>query len=98
MLSGRVKFAFCHLLPHFRLYTWNGKRTTLLIAFYVFTGADCIQGARAQQKRERKSQNAPKATKSQAKSNEMAKNIICLVCKQPFVRFFRIPFPCYISK
>jgi hypothetical protein len=64
-----------------------------LPAFYVFPGADCMQGAKAQQKRDRKGQNAPKA-KSQSKSNEMAKTIICLVCKQPFVSFFRISFPC----
>ncbi|KAF8499170.1 At2g23090 like protein [Russula emetica] len=62
-----------------------------LQAFYVSPGADCIQGAKAQQKRERKAQNATKATKSQSKSNEMAKNIICLVCKQSFLVTTRAP-------
>ncbi len=69
-----------------------------LPSFYVFPGADCIQGAKAQQKRDRKAQNAPKATKSQSKSNEMAKSITCLVCKQSFVSFFRISFSCSNSK
>ncbi|KAI0286785.1 DUF1909-domain-containing protein, partial [Russula aff. rugulosa BPL654] len=48
-------------------------------------------GARAQQKRERKGQGAPKAPKSQAKSNEMAKSIVCIVCKQPFLVTTRAP-------
>ncbi|KAN0121565.1 DUF1909 domain containing protein [Russula decolorans] len=48
-------------------------------------------GAKAQQKRERKAQSGPKATKSQSKTNEMAKSIICLVCKQPFLVTTRAP-------
>lgn len=86
-----VNFNFCHLLPLFGLYTCNGKRTTSLTALYAFPGADCMQGARAQQKRERKAQSASKDAKSQSKSNEKAKSIICSVCKQPFVSLFRTP-------
>ena len=85
---GRVKLGFLSLASCTR---GMGNVRHYLPAFYVFSGADCIQGAKAQQKRERKAQNGPKA-KSQSKSNEMAKSIICLVCRQPFVSFFRI-FP-----
>jgi hypothetical protein len=61
----------------------------LLPVFYAYPSADCAQGARAQQKRERNAdKNAPKGAKSQAKSNEKAKSIICTICKQPFVSFF----------
>lgn len=45
-----------------------------------------LQGAKAQQKRERNAdKNAPKGSKSQAKVNEAAKNIVCSTCKQSFV-------------
>ena len=45
-----------------------------------------LQGAKAQQKRERNAdKNAPKGSKSQAKVNEAAKNIICVTCRQTFV-------------
>lgn len=44
------------------------------------------QGAKAAQKRERNAdKNAAKGSKSQAKVNEAAKNIVCQTCKQPFV-------------
>jgi hypothetical protein len=44
------------------------------------------QGAKAQQKRERNAdKNAPKGSKSQAKVNEAAKNIVCQTCRQAFV-------------
>lgn len=45
-----------------------------------------LQGAKAQQKRERNAdKNASKGSKSQAKVNEAAKNIICQTCRQTFV-------------
>jgi hypothetical protein len=44
-----------------------------------------LQGAKAQQKRERNAdKNAPKGSKSQAKVNEAAKSIVCQTCKKPF--------------
>jgi hypothetical protein len=43
------------------------------------------QGAKAAQKRERNTANSAKGGKSQLKSNEASKNIICQTCKQPFV-------------
>lgn len=55
--------------------------------------ADTIQGAKAQQKRERNAdKNLPKGAKSQAKANEAAKNIICVICKQSFVSSFLFLF------
>ncbi|KAE9410809.1 DUF1909-domain-containing protein [Gymnopus androsaceus JB14] len=49
-------------------------------------------GAKAQQKRERNSdKNAAKGSKSQAKSNEAAKSIICATCKQAFFVTTRQP-------
>ncbi|KAF9073760.1 DUF1909-domain-containing protein [Rhodocollybia butyracea] len=49
-------------------------------------------GAKAQQKRERNAEklNGGKA-KSQTKSNEAAKSIICQVCKQAFFVTTRLP-------
>lgn len=47
------------------------------------------QGAKAAQKRERNTEKAAKGSKSQAKVNEAAKSIVCLTCKQPFVRIHR---------
>lgn len=45
-----------------------------------------LQGAKAQQKRERNAdKNAAAGSKSQAKVNEAAKSIICSTCKQSFV-------------
>ena len=57
------------------------------MSFYRFltrAQAYFIQGAKAQQKRERNAEKA-KAAKSQSKSNEAAKNIVCAICKQSFV-------------
>lgn len=53
------------------------------------------QGAKAAQKRERNSAKSDaKGSKSQAKVNEAAKNIMCFVCKQTFVSHFTaLPFP-----
>ncbi|KAH9982237.1 At2g23090 like protein [Lactifluus volemus] len=49
-------------------------------------------GAKAQQKRERNGdKNASKGAKSQSKSNEAAKNIICSICKQSFLVTTRAP-------
>ncbi|ESK98442.1 duf1909-domain-containing protein [Moniliophthora roreri MCA 2997] len=49
-------------------------------------------GAKAQQKRERNAdKNAPKGSKSQAKVNEAAKNIVCATCKQSFLVTTRAP-------
>ncbi|KAI9506337.1 hypothetical protein GGI25_002328 [Coemansia spiralis] len=42
-------------------------------------------GAKAQQKRERKNAATSKGAKSQLKVNEQAKNIICNVCKTTFL-------------
>jgi hypothetical protein len=48
--------------------------------------ADALQGNKAQQKRERNAEkNMPKGAKSQAKSNQAAKSIVCEICKQSFV-------------
>jgi len=61
--------------------------------FYASPGADDVQANKAQQKRERNAEkNASKGAKSQSKSNEKAKNIICSICKQPFVSFFCMSF------
>lgn len=47
------------------------------------------QGAKAQQKRERNApQNSQKGSKSQLKTNEASKNIVCQTCRQPFVSLF----------
>ncbi|EIM92762.1 DUF1909-domain-containing protein [Stereum hirsutum FP-91666 SS1] len=49
-------------------------------------------GAKAQQKRERNAdKNGAKGSKSQAKVNEAAKNIVCQVCRQPFLVTTRAP-------
>ncbi|KAI0296603.1 At2g23090 like protein, partial [Russula brevipes] len=49
-------------------------------------------GAKAQQKRQRKGENLKDTgAKSQAKSNEKAKSIICSICKQPFLVTTRAP-------
>ncbi|KAF9647484.1 DUF1909-domain-containing protein [Thelephora ganbajun] len=49
-------------------------------------------GAKAQQKRERNAiQNTQKGSKSQLKSNEASKNIICQTCRQPFMSTTRSP-------
>ncbi|ORX77191.1 DUF1909-domain-containing protein [Anaeromyces robustus] len=42
-------------------------------------------GQKAQHRRERMKENAPKAAKSQLKINEKAKNIICEVCRTTFL-------------
>jgi hypothetical protein len=56
--------------------------------------ADALQGAKAQQKRERNAdKNGPKGAKSQFKSNEAAKSIICAICRQDFVSSFQLLFP-----
>ncbi|KAI0034915.1 At2g23090 like protein [Vararia minispora EC-137] len=50
------------------------------------------QGAKAAQKRERNAdKNQPKGSKSQAKVNEAAKNIVCSVCRQSFLVTTRAP-------
>ncbi|KAL0950877.1 hypothetical protein HGRIS_007636 [Hohenbuehelia grisea] len=49
-------------------------------------------GAKAAQKRERNAdKNAAKGSKSQAKANEAAKNIICTTCRQSFLTTTRAP-------
>lgn len=47
-----------------------------------------LQGAKAQQKRERNSAKGANAAKSQLKTNEASKNIICQSCRQAFVSSF----------
>lgn len=51
-------------------------------------GLNPCQGAKSQQKRERNAaqQSTQKGSKSQLKSNEASKNIVCQTCRQPFVR------------
>ena len=44
-----------------------------------------MQGAKAQQKRERNAGKAANAAKSQIKTNQAAMNIVCSVCRQTFV-------------
>jgi hypothetical protein len=44
-----------------------------------------VQGAKAQQKRERNAKDANKGGKSQLKANEASKTIVCQTCRQPFV-------------
>ncbi len=61
--------------------------------------ANSLQGAKAQQKRERNAEkNAPKGAKSQAKSNEAAKNIVCAICRQSFVSSFLFLFAQWCSE
>ncbi|KAF5368317.1 hypothetical protein D9758_002362 [Tetrapyrgos nigripes] len=48
-------------------------------------------GAKAQQKRERNQDKGAKGGKSQMKSNEAAKNILCAVCRQAFFVTTRQP-------
>ncbi|KAF9785959.1 DUF1909-domain-containing protein [Thelephora terrestris] len=49
-------------------------------------------GAKAQQKRERNAaRDAQKGNKSQLKSNEASKSIICQTCRQPFMSTTRAP-------
>lgn len=56
------------------------------------------QGAKAAQKRERNAaKNDPKGSKSQAKVNEAAKNIVCSTCKQTFVGYFDSSLRDFIS-
>jgi hypothetical protein len=50
---------------------------------------ETIQGAKAAQKRERNADKNAKGSTSQSKGNEAAKSIVCGVCKQPFVSYFR---------
>lgn len=45
----------------------------------------------AQQKRERNAKGTGKEAKSQLKSNEAAKNIVCQVCRQTFLMTVREP-------
>ena len=64
-----------------------------LYRFLTRHQANALQGARAQQKRERKeAKNPSKGAKSQSKSNEAAKSIVCTICKHPFVSLFLLPF------
>ncbi|KAI9474922.1 hypothetical protein BX667DRAFT_507198 [Coemansia mojavensis] len=42
-------------------------------------------GAKAQQKRERNKKSAGAAAKSQLKQNEMAKNVMCNICRNTFL-------------
>lgn len=49
-----------------------------------------LQGAKAQQKRERNQAKSGSGAKSQVKTNEAAKNIVCQTCRQTFVS--RDPF------
>ncbi|KAF5384705.1 hypothetical protein D9757_006198 [Collybiopsis confluens] len=49
-------------------------------------------GAKAQQKRERNlDKNAAKGSKSQSKTNEAAKSIVCQTCRQAFFVTTRAP-------
>lgn len=52
----------------------------------LLSSLDASQGAKAQQKRERNAAKAGATAKSQNKVNEAAKNIICVTCRQTFVR------------
>ena len=79
------------LLSHFVffVYTLPGMGNVSHYHFLIDHRADSIQGAKARQKRDRNAdKNAPKGDKSQAKSNEAAKKIVCAICKQPFVSSF----------
>ncbi|TFK23112.1 DUF1909-domain-containing protein [Coprinopsis marcescibilis] len=48
-------------------------------------------GAKAQQKRERNTDKAGKAGKSQLKVNEASKSLVCTQCRQPFMNTARAP-------
>ncbi|KZP32202.1 DUF1909-domain-containing protein [Athelia psychrophila] len=48
-------------------------------------------GAKAQQKRERNADKSAGGSKSQIKSNETAKTIVCATCKQGFLLTTRGP-------
>ncbi|OJJ58090.1 hypothetical protein ASPSYDRAFT_46081 [Aspergillus sydowii CBS 593.65] len=49
------------------------------------------QGAKAASKRERNAKDAKGAGKSQLKSNEAAKDIMCMVCRSTFLKTTRGP-------
>jgi len=48
-------------------------------------------GAKAAQKRERNAKEAAPGAKSQKKSNEAAKSIVCGICRQAFLVTTRLP-------
>ncbi|KAH8120639.1 DUF1909-domain-containing protein [Phellopilus nigrolimitatus] len=48
-------------------------------------------GAKAQQRRDRADKAGAKGGKSQLKVNEASKNIVCKICKQPFMMTAREP-------
>ena len=65
----------------------DGQRTSKNSSDHPFLTP--LQGAKAQQKRDRNAaQNPQKGSKSQLKVNEASKSIICQTCKQPFVSIF----------
>ncbi|EDP47082.1 hypothetical protein AFUB_100770 [Aspergillus fumigatus A1163] len=49
------------------------------------------QGAKAASKRERKAKDTKSTATSQLKANEAAKDIICLTCRQTFLKTTRAP-------
>jgi len=48
-------------------------------------------GAKAAQKRERNAKEGKGAAKSQLKTNEAAKSIVCNICRQTFLMTTRLP-------
>ncbi|KIS69398.1 uncharacterized protein UMAG_02732 [Mycosarcoma maydis] len=48
-------------------------------------------GAKAQQKRERNAKAAGGEAKSQKKTNEAARNVMCMTCRQTFLLTVREP-------
>ncbi|KAH2364333.1 hypothetical protein KXW57_004200 [Aspergillus fumigatus] len=48
-------------------------------------------GAKAASKRERKAKDTKSTATSQLKANEAAKDIICLTCRQTFLKTTRAP-------
>ncbi|KAI0786031.1 At2g23090 like protein [Abortiporus biennis] len=61
---------------------------TLIFSSLLFSMGN---GAKAQQKRERNAAKGGATAKSQIKTNEAAKNIICSVCRQTFLLTTREP-------
>ena len=78
-------------LSYFGISSHHGQRTPPILHISPLSSEHSkfpsrSQGAKAAQKRERNAAKGANAAKSQTKTNEAAKNIICVTCRQTFVR------------
>ena len=78
-------------LSYFGISSHHGQRTPPILHISPLSSEHSkfpsrSQGAKAAQKRERNASKGANAAKSQTKTNEAAKNIICVTCRQTFVR------------